>query len=204
MAGGTRSDTLPPLDSRHDILWRRAVSTQNHAQGAKHPLPNRYDTGLEMWPRGDKWRSGTLPSGRQRRPMLHFWTAWIDSGHLVPLVIGFLVDSTAQLRGGSKEPERRTHDGRCCQTFISSCSREGRSVVQEMGIRRRILEIARKRACYRHMSVYVWCSKTSSDRDRWWPRRNKLPIGPKNAMSAYAAGFAESKIGFSSTSLTDI
>ena len=105
MAGGTRFDTLPPLDSRHDILWRRAVSTQNHAQGAKHPLPNRYDTGLEMWPRGDKWRSGTLPSGRQRRPMVHFWAVWIDSGHLVPLVISFLVDSTAQLRGGSNEPD---------------------------------------------------------------------------------------------------
>ena len=105
MAGGTRFDTLPPLDSRHDSLWRRAVSTQNHAQGAKHPLPNRYDTGLEMWPRGDKWRSGTLPSGRQRRPMVHFWAVWIDSGHLVPLVISFLVDSTAQLRGGSNEPD---------------------------------------------------------------------------------------------------
>ena len=112
MAGGTRFDTLPPLDSRHDSLWRRAVSTQNHAQGAKHPLPNRYDTGLEMWPRGDKWRSGTLPSGRQRRPMVHFWAVWIDSGHLVPLVISFLVDSTAQLRGGSNEPdEADTTDG---------------------------------------------------------------------------------------------
>ena len=165
MAGGTRFDTLPPLDSRHAILWRRAVSTQNHAQGAKHPLPNRYDTGLEMWPRGDKWRSGTLPSGRQRRPMVHFWAVWIDSGHLVPLVISFLVPLLSCAEAQTS-PMRPTHDGRCWQTSISSCSREAQSVVQEMGIRRWILEIARKRARCRHMSVYVWCSKTSSDRDR--------------------------------------
>jgi hypothetical protein len=105
MAGGTPSNNLPLLDSRHDILSRRAVSTQNHAEGSKHPLPNRYGTSLEMWPRGDKWQSVILPSRPQRRPMVHFWTAWIDSGHLLPLVISFLVDSTAQLRRGSKGPD---------------------------------------------------------------------------------------------------
>jgi hypothetical protein len=55
---------------------------------------------------------------------------------------------------------RRAYDGRWYQTFISICSSEAQSAAQEMGILRRILEIARKTAGYPHTSVHVHVGNT--------------------------------------------